>query len=99
MSPPSPLFMPHKAEELKTLFRWPHLLMTETDLIPNPVAEDSERTAGKSKKREGFRKPNSELPPSRNSGTAIGGAAMSGMSRSGDPALSISGVVADVISA
>jgi len=63
MSPPSPLFMPHKAEELKTLFRWPHLLMTETDLMPNPVADDFERAEGKSKKREGLWKPNSERLP------------------------------------
>jgi len=65
MSPPSPLFMPHKAEELKTLFRWPHLLMTETDLMSNPVADDSERAEGKSKKREGLWKPNSERLPNR----------------------------------
>ena len=39
--------------------------MTETDLMPNPVAVDSERAAGKPKKREGFRKPNSERLPNR----------------------------------
>ena len=84
MSPPSPLFMPHKAEELKTLFRWPHLLMTETDLIPNPVAEDSERTAGKSKKREGLWEPNTERPPNRIHENATG-----------DSALSTAGVITD----
>ena len=41
--------------------------MTETDPIPNPVAGDSERAEGKSKKRQGFRKPKSESPPNRNS--------------------------------
>ena len=40
--------------------------MTETDPIPNSVTVDSERAEGKSKKREGFRKPKSELPPNRN---------------------------------
>jgi hypothetical protein len=40
-------------------------LMTETDLMPNPVAVDYERAEGKSKKRQGFRKPKSELPPNR----------------------------------
>jgi hypothetical protein len=39
--------------------------MTETDPMPNPVADDSERAEGKSKKREGFRKPNTEPAPSR----------------------------------
>ena len=39
--------------------------MTETDLMPNPVAVDSERAEGKSKKREGLWKPKSELPPNR----------------------------------
>jgi hypothetical protein len=33
--------------------------------MPNPVADDSERAEGKSKKREGFRKPNTEPAPSR----------------------------------
>jgi hypothetical protein len=37
--------------------------MTETDLMPNPVAGDSERVAYKSKKGKGFRKPNTEPPP------------------------------------
>jgi hypothetical protein len=37
--------------------------MTETDPIPNPVTVDSERAEGKSKKREGFRKPNTEPEP------------------------------------
>jgi len=40
-------------------------LMTETGHMPNPVAYDSERDAGKSKKEEGFRKPKSERPPNR----------------------------------
>jgi len=58
--------------------------MTETDLMLNPAAGDSERAAGKSKKREGFRKPNTECLPNRNS--EIGGVAMSGMSCIGDHA-------------
>jgi hypothetical protein len=41
--------------------------MTETDLMPNPVVGDSERDAGKSKKRNGLWKPNTEPPPNRNS--------------------------------
>ena len=54
MSPPSLLFMGRKAEEPETIFRWPFPSMTETDLMPNPVAVDSERAEGKSKKGEGF---------------------------------------------
>ena len=41
--------------------------MTETDLMPNPVVVDSELDAGKLKKREGFRKPNTEPAQNRNS--------------------------------
>jgi hypothetical protein len=33
--------------------------------MPKPLAVDSERDAGKSKKREGLWKPKSELPPKR----------------------------------
>ena len=40
--------------------------MTETDPMLNPVAGVSERAEGKSKKGEGFRKPNSERLPNRN---------------------------------
>ena len=65
MSPPSSLFMRHKAEEPQTLFRWPLYLTTSTDLMPNPMVGDSERAEGKSKKREGLWKPKSELPPNR----------------------------------
>ena len=39
--------------------------MTETDLMPNPVAFDSDRAEGKSKKRKGPWKPNTERPPKR----------------------------------
>ena len=38
-------------------------MTTETEPVPNPVAGDSERVAGKSKKGKGFRKPNTEPPP------------------------------------
>jgi len=38
-------------------------MTTETDPVPNPVAGDSERLAGKPKKGKGFRKPNTEPPP------------------------------------
>ena len=65
MSPPSPLFMCRKAEEPKTLFRWPFSSMTETELMPNAAAVVSERAEGKSKKGEGLRKPNFERPPNR----------------------------------
>jgi hypothetical protein len=34
--------------------------------MPNSVVGDSERVAGKSKKRERFLKPNTEPPPNRN---------------------------------
>jgi hypothetical protein len=76
--------MGHKAEESKTLFRWPFPLLTKTDLMPNPVAGDSERAAGKSKKQNGFLKPKSEPPPNRISEIATG-----------DSALSTAGVIAD----
>ena len=39
--------------------------MTETDPMLNPVAGVSERAEGKSKMREGFRKPKSERAPNR----------------------------------
>ena len=77
-------------------FRWPFPSTTETDLMPNSVVGDSERFAVESKKWEGFRKPNTERPPSRISETEIGGASMSLMSRVGDPAGSTSGIVADL---
>ena len=67
MSPPSSLFMCRKAEESQMLFRWPLPSVTETDLMPNPVAVDSERDAGKSKKQEGLWEPKSERLPNRNS--------------------------------
>ena len=51
--------------------------MTETDLMPNPVVGNSERAGGKSKKRESFRKPNTEPPPNRISEIATGVAALS----------------------
>ena len=57
---------------------------------------DAERVAGKSKKREGFRKPNTERPPNRIYETAIGGASMSGCHVFGDHASSTSGTVADL---
>jgi hypothetical protein len=66
--------------------------MTETEPIPNPVAVDSERDAGMSKKRKDLWKPNTEPPPNRIHETAIGCAAMSGKSCCGDPALSAEGV-------
>ena len=65
MSSPPSLFMCRKAEEPKTLFRWPFPSMTETELMPNPVVSDSERAEGKSKKGEGLWEPNSERLPSR----------------------------------
>ena len=65
MSPPSPLFMANQVEEPQTLSRWPFQQTTETEPMPNPVAVDSERVAGKSKKREGSWKPNTEPPPNR----------------------------------
>jgi hypothetical protein len=46
-------------------FRRSHSAAVGTELIPNPVAGDSERGAGKPKKRNGLRKPKSELPPNR----------------------------------
>ena len=58
--------------------------MTETDLMTNPVAVDSELDAGKLKKREGFWEPKSEPPPNRISEIATG-----------DSALSTAGVIAD----
>ena len=64
MSPLISLFMAHEAQESQALFRWPFSLMTETDPIPNPVASQSERAEGKSKKREGLWEPKSERPPS-----------------------------------
>jgi len=84
--------MGRKAEESKTLFRWPFPSVTETDLMPNPAAVDSERDAGMSKMRKSLWKPNTELPPNRTCETDIGGAAMSGMSRVGDSSSSTEGV-------
>jgi len=51
--------------------------VTETDLMPNPVAVDSERDEGKSKKLDGLWEPKSELPPNRIYEIAIGGSSMS----------------------
>jgi hypothetical protein len=47
--------------------------------MPNPVVGDSERAAGKLKKREGLWKPNTELSPNRNSGSANGDFSIPGM--------------------
>ena len=60
--------------------------MTETEPIPNPILGYSERAAGKSKKREGFSKPNTEPPPNRISESAFSGFEMSWMSCVADPA-------------
>ena len=79
MSPPSPLFMDHQAEESQTLFQWLIYMATGTELMPNPVAVHSERAAGKPKKREGLWKPKSEPVPNRTSEPAIGGASISRM--------------------
>jgi len=46
-------------------------MATETEPIPNPVVGHSERVAGKSKKRNGLWKPNTELPPNRTCGAAM----------------------------
>jgi len=67
-------------------------MATETEPITNPVVGHSERLAGKSKKRDGLWKPNTEPPPSRTYETEIFGSAMSGMSLIGDLASSIEGV-------
>ena len=58
--------------------------MTETDPMLNPVAGVSERAEGKSKRREGFRKPNSEPSPNRTAEIATG-----------DYTKSTAGVIAD----
>ena len=49
-------------------------MATETEPIPNLIMGNSEWVAGKSKKRDGFSKPKSELLPSRISESAIFGA-------------------------
>jgi hypothetical protein len=49
-------------------------MTTETEPMPNPVAGDSERVAGKPKKGKDFRKPNTEPPPNRISDRRFPGA-------------------------
>ena len=51
----------------------PVRLPTETEPVPNPVAGDSERVTCKSKKGEGFRKPNTEPPPNGGQGLLLRG--------------------------
>ena len=77
MSPPISLFMCHEAQESQKLFLWPFRPATETEPIPNPVVDDSELDAGKSKMRKGLWKPNTELPPNRIAEIAIFFTAMS----------------------
>ena len=85
-----------KAEESQTLFCRIHFSATETEPIPNLVVGDSERVAGKSKKRKGFRKPNTERPPNRTAESANFDSVISGMSCIGIHAESTSGVIADL---
>ena len=84
MSPQISLFMGYQAEEPQTLFRWLFRLPTETEPIPNLVVGHSERDAGKLKMRKSLWKPNTELPPNRNSEISTG-----------DSALSTAGVITD----
>ena len=67
-------------------------MATETEPIPNMDVGNSERDAGKSKKREGLWKPNTELPPNRIYEIAICESAMFWMSRSCHLASSTEGV-------
>jgi hypothetical protein len=60
--------------------------MTETELMPNPAAVDSERAEGKSKKRERLWEPKSEPAPNRISEIVYSGSPMSWMSCIGDHA-------------
>jgi hypothetical protein len=96
MSPPSPLFMCWKAEESQTLFCRHFSSATETEPIPNPVPGDSERAAGKLKKREGLWKPKSELSPNRATESEIFDSVISEMSCIGDPVASTSDLTLDL---
>jgi hypothetical protein len=89
--------MCRKAEESQLLLCWAHFSATETELIPNLLVGDSERAAGKSKKREGLWKPKSKPTPNRPTESDIFDSVISGMSCIDDHAASTSDAVADVI--
>ena len=80
-----------KLKNSKRLHCRPDTDRSHADPMPNPVVGDSERDAGKSKKRNGLWKPKAERAPNRTSEIEFCGIAMPVVSRVGDSASSISG--------